>query len=207
MSLGHRNQLHLARRFWHFGGVLTIALLYWQIGPRVAALIALPVSAFLIALDIVRLQSPRLNRFLSGLFKPFLRSHELRRLTGATYMAAGVSLIIVLYPKRVVLLTLLLLSVADPLASYVGIRFGKERLLGHKTLQGTLAAFLACFTITTVYCYGFGLMRERLFIVSLLAGWIGAMAELVPVGKLDDNFVFPVLTATGLTAVFYVFGG
>ena len=40
------------------------------------------------------------------------------------------------------------------------------------------------------------LMRERLFIVCLLSGLSGAVSELMPVGKLDDNLVFPVVSAS-----------
>ena len=43
--------------------------------------------------------------------------------------------------------------------------------------------------------------------VALLAGLIGAFSELVPIGKLDDNFVFPVLSATLLTGLLKLFGG
>jgi dolichol kinase len=207
MTLKARNDIHLARRVWHCGGVLVIAWLAWFLTSRQAAVTSLAVSAFMISFDVARLYSTRLNRFFTWLFGPVLRESERRRVTGSTFMMAGVTLIVLLYPKNVVLLTLLFFSVADPLASYFGIRYGKDKLIGDKSFQGSAAAFAACFLMAAGFYSATGLMHERLFIVCLLSALIGAVSELVPVGKLDDNFSFPVLNATLLAGVFYVFGG
>lgn len=207
MALPTRDDLHLTRRFWHFCGVLVIVVLEWILNPRQAAIAALSASAFMISFDILRLRSRRLNRFFTWLFGPFLRERETHGVTASAYMMAGVALIVCVFPKEVVLLALLFLAVADPLASYFGIRYGKDKLIGNKSLQGSLAAFAACFVISLVFYSSQNMMRDRLFIVCLLSGLIGAVSELVPVGKLDDNFVFPVLSATLLDALLYVFKG
>lgn len=207
MSFKDRNEIHLARRMWHFGGVLTIFILYTLVTPRQAIWLAVPVSAFMIGSDLARQRSPRFNQFFLWLFGPFLRESERHSLAASTAMMAGVTLIIVLFPKSVVLLTLLFLAVGDPVASYFGIQFGKDKLIGNKSLQGSMAAFIACFALAFLYFSYLDLMTERLFIACLLAGLIGAVSELVPIGKLDDNFVFPVLAAMQLTGLFYVFGG
>jgi dolichol kinase len=49
-------------------------------------------------------------------------------------------------------------------------------------------------------------MLDRVIVVSLLAGLIGALAELVPIAKLDDNFTLPVMSSLGLYILFYLFG-
>ncbi|MBX3020818.1 MAG: hypothetical protein KF799_04015 [Bdellovibrionales bacterium] len=207
MSFRERNDIHLARRIWHFLGVLFIAALYYFMAPRNAALLAILCSGFMISFDSARLFSKRLNRFFTWLFGPFLRESERRKPTASTAMMAGITLIILVFPRDVVLLTLLFFSVADPLASFFGILYGKDKLIGNKSLQGSAAAFVACFLVALAFYSGFGLMTERLFIVCLLSALIGAASELMPVGRLDDNFVFPVMAATLLTGLFYVFGG
>jgi diacylglycerol kinase (CTP) len=136
-----------------------------------------------------------------------MRESERHRLAGVTFMVAGVAVNIWLFPRSVVLLTFLFLAVADPLASFVGIRWGREKLIGNKSLQGSFAAFVACFALSCLYLTMMDMMRERLFIVCLLSGLIGAVSELMPVGKLDDNFVFPVMSAALLTGLFSIFGG
>lgn len=206
MSFKQRDDLHLARRLWHFFGVLFIFVLYWFVTPNQAIGLALGFSSFMIAIDWARLRNPRLGRFFVWFFGPFLREDERQRYAASTGMMAGVTLIILLFPKPVVLLSLLFLAIADPAAAFVGVRYGKDKLIGNKSLQGTLAAFVACFLISLGYFNYMDLMMERLFIACLLAGLIGAFSELVPIGKLDDNFVFPVLSALLLTGLYYVFG-
>jgi diacylglycerol kinase (CTP) len=207
MTLRARNDIHLARRIWHFSGVMFIAGLYWVLPQNKAQVAALSMSAILIGCDLARLRIARLNSFFTWLFRPVLRDSELHRISGITSMLAGVTLIVLVFPRTAVLLSLFFVAIADPLASYFGIRFGKDKLIGSKSLQGSMAAFFACFFISLVYFLALGLVPERLFIVCLLAGLVGAFSELLPVAGLDDNFVFPVMSAALLTGLLYVFGG
>jgi diacylglycerol kinase (CTP) len=207
MVLRARNDIHLARRLWHFLGVMVIYFLYQRIPPENARSAALVLSLPMVAIDVTRLFVPPLNKAMMVLFKPFMRESEKHRLAGITFMLVGVTINIILLPRVVVPLTLLFLAVADPLASFVGIRYGKDKLVGNKSLQGSFAAFVACFVLSCVYLSVMDLMHERLFIVCLLAGLIGAVSELMPVGKLDDNFVFPVMSGILLTGLFSIFGG
>lgn len=206
-SLAQRSDPHLARRIWHTTGVLGMFAVAYYVTPETAFRIALYVSGTLVTLDAIRLRYPSLNHRLVRLFRPVLRESERHRLTGSTFMLIGVTLITYFFPKPVLLLTLLFFAFADPLAGYVGTRYGRDRLIGKKTLQGSLAAFGACFILTVIYCIAFQVMIDRLVIVSLLCGLIGAASELIPVANLDDNFVFPVLSAALITVVFMLFGG
>jgi len=207
MPLKNRNQIHLARRLWHFLGVLFIFTLYSFVTPQQAVWLSVPMATFMIGFDWARLHNQRLNRFFQWLFKPFLREDEKDKFAASTAMMAGVTLVICLFPRDVVLLTLLFLALADPVASYYGIRYGKDKLVGNKSLQGSMAAFASCFFLALLFFSYRGLMPDRLFIACLLAGLIGAISELVPIWKLDDNFVFPVVSASLLAGMFYLFGG
>lgn len=207
MTLKARDEVHLTRRIWHFSGVVAMAFTYWFSTPEHSIILAAIISVILIFLDIMRLYSKRFNRVAIWLFQRIIRDSEAHRISGMTYMMVGVTLIVALYPKNVVFLTLLCFAVADPLASEMGIRFGKDKLIGNKSLQGSLAAFAACFVISLVFFKTLNLIPERTFLACLLAGLSGAVSELVPIGKLDDNFTFPVLNATLLSGVLYIFGG
>ena len=50
-------------------------------------------------------------------------------------------------------------------------------------------------------------MTDRLVLVTIVSGFIGMIAELIPVGKLDDNLSFPIICASLLWGVFTLFGG
>ena len=207
MNLKARNDVHLARRIWHFCGVMVAFTAFSLLSAEASRIVAICVTLPLVSLDIARLNSEKINQGFLTLFRPFLRDTERHQLAGSTSMLIGISAIIFLFPRDVVLTTMLFVAVADPAASYFGVRFGRDKLIGNKSLQGTMAAFFACFLLALFFYYAKDLMRERLFIVCLLSALIGAISELLPLGRLDDNLIFPVLNATLLTGLFYIFGG
>ncbi len=154
--------------------------------------------------DVLRLKNPELNLKLTQMFKLIMRQNELDRLAGTTYLITGTILVAMLFPKSIVAISLLFLAFADPIASYVGIRYGKDKIFGHKSVQGFIAAFVVCGVLTYTFLY-LNNVSEYILIVSLLSGLVGALAELIPVAKLDDNFTMPVLSSLGLYIIFYLF--
>ena len=78
--------------------------------------------------------------------------------------------------------------------------------MGLKSIQGTIAAFVVCAVATFSFIVYYNYLSERVIVVSLIAGLIGALAELIPIGKLDDNFTLPLLSAIGLSLLFFFFG-
>lgn len=206
-TLAQRGDLHLARRFWHMGWVLAMFVIAYHFSRPIALRTAVYCMIFFVSLDLLRLRYEGLNRRLVALFSPFLRESERSKPAGSTSMLIGITLSFYLFPRPAFLLTLLFFALADPIAAFVGTRYGKDRLIGSKTLQGTLAAFVVCVLITIGYCVVFQLMVDRLSLVALLGGLIGALSELIPVANLDDNFIFPVLSSALLTVVLILFGG
>lgn len=168
-------------------------------------ILAIAVLLFL-PIDFLRHKYPALNDWMVHAFKPIMRTSEIHKIAGTTYLLSGVCVIIALFPRPVVALTLLFLAFADPIASFVGIKYGKDKVFGHKSIQGFMAAFAVCAVATALFLSYYNIMLDRVIVVSLLAGLIGALAELIPIGKLDDNFTLPVLSGFGLYILFYLFG-
>lgn len=205
--LKQRSDVHLARKIWHFVGVLMVAAIYQSVTRQMAIQLLLFFSALFIFVDVYRQKSEALNRFVLNSFSWVMRENEKKHLAGSTFMVVGMLTVVFLFSHSIVILSLLFLAFADPIASYFGIRYGKDRLFGRKSLQGTMAAFIVCTIVAAVYFFANNLMTERLLIVSILAGLSGAIAEVVPVGKLDDNLVLPVMSACLLRLIYYFFGG
>lgn len=206
-QMKQKSDLHMVRKLWHFVGICVMAVVYNYVPLRVSWVIILILSGFFIPLDLLRQKHAGLNRFTVRLFRPVMRTHELTSISGMTYLFLGCIFLLFLNAKHVVTLTLLFLAIGDPVASYFGVRFGKDRILGSKTLQGTMAAFAACTAVAALYYFFNNIMIERLLIVVPLSGLIGALAELIPIGKLDDNFSFPVVGASLLWLLFTIYGG
>ena len=207
IELKKRNDLHLSRKILHAAGVGFIIGLFHTLS-REQALIASTIAFFLfVPIDWLRAYWKPANQIFLKTFGRYMRDNERHGLTGTSYLLVAVLLLIAFFPKIITSLALAMLAVGDPIASIVGVMYGKDKLVGNKSLQGSMAAFFACFIISFAYFFYFNIMTDRLLLVSILCGVIGAASELIPVGKCDDNLSFPVLAAIGLLVVFYVFGG
>lgn len=187
-------------------GVFSMFLAYVYL-PQAVSLTILVVSWFLfVPFDFLRQKNVAINDWAIHAFKPIMRQSEVKKLAGTTFLLSGVLIVDIFFPRPVVALTLLFLAFADPIASYFGILYGKDKIFGHKSIQGFMAAFFVCAALTFFYLLYHNYLIDRLILVSLFAGLVGAFAELVPVGKLDDNLTLPVMSAVGLTILFYFFG-
>ena len=201
----NRSDLHVARKIWHMAGVFTM-FVGWVTLPFWVSL-SLVILGWLVFVpaDVVRQRNVEVNKRLTKLFQSIMRNSELNRLAGTTYLLTGIILIALIFNRGVVSVSLLFLAFADPIASYIGIKYGKDKIFGHKSFQGFMAAFFVC----TIVCYLYLIynqVTQHLLIASLLAGLVGAFAELIPLGKIDDNFTMPVLSSIGLSILFYFFG-
>ncbi len=200
-----RSDLHWERKIWHIVSVFGMFLVYVWTPLHVSRIILLAAIAFFVPFDLLRQRYKGLNEFALHLFRPIIRDSEIHRFAGTTYLLLGVGAIHLLFSRDVVSLTLLFLAFADPLASFIGIRYGKDKIFGHKSVQGFLAAYTVCFICTVSYLFVLNLAWDRVLFFSILAALVGALSELVPIGKLDDNLTLPVLSALGLSLLFHLF--
>lgn len=197
-----RSDLHLARKAWHLTMVSAMAASYIYLPTAVSAWILGVACVTFVSLDFLRQRYEALNKKLVRLFALFIRDHELHKWAGTSYLLVGVSISMIFFDYGITLLSLLFLAVADPTASYFGIRFGKRKIFGPKSLEGALASFVVCTIITYVFCVKSSIYLDLLLPVSLLAGVAGSASELIPVGKLDDNLTFPVLSSVMIWILF-----
>lgn len=206
VDLKKRSDIHYARKIWHMSGVFTMFLLYVFLPPMVSMIALIIAWLAFVPFDFLRQRNPALNEWAVHAFKPIMRQSEVKKLAGTTFLVSGVLLINIIFPRQIVALTLLFLAFADPIASYFGILYGKDKIFGHKSIQGFMAAFFVCTAVTLAYLLYNNFLLDHLIVVSLFAGLVGAFAELIPIGKLDDNLTLPVMSAIGLTILFYFFG-
>lgn len=207
MELKKRSDMHLARKLWHIIGVGLLAFAYYYLSSFWSEVLFILLWLIAVPMDLLRQKYSGLNDLTIHVFKPIMRESESKGLAGTTYLLSGVLVVYHLFPREIVMTTLLYLAFADPLASIVGIKYGKDKIFGHKSVQGSLAAFIVCTVITYFVLSYKGILMDRILLISLFGGLIGAAAEVVPVWKLDDNFSLPVVSAIGLWILFLFFGG
>lgn len=145
------------------------------------ALLALVILS--LAIEVFRLNNPRIRSVFRHFFGELLRNHEEASLLGSTYLLIAVLLTLHLFDKPVAVLALGFLILGDTVAAIVGKSFGTHRLLGGKTVEGSVACFLTCLGLTF-------LMPGIPLYVGLVGALTATVFELLPI-PLDDNFRIP----------------
>ncbi|HBQ21292.1 MAG: hypothetical protein A2Z91_01885 [Deltaproteobacteria bacterium GWA2_38_16] len=203
-----KKEVQLLRKAWHVGMILTVMYLYAdvfttrQMALTVLSLIGLP----FVFLDISRLWWKPLNKFIVSVFGPTMRKRELFSVSATTPFILSSFIVISFFPKPIALLSLACLALGDVAANIVGIKFGKDKIVEGKSLQGSLACFSVCFLLTFAFIVNYSLISEYATLICLIGGLVPTVAEIISSKTLDDNFLIPVLTASILYPVLLFFG-
>ncbi len=200
-----RNSLQLYRRLWHMFGGFSVAFSYWYSGmSKDYALILLGlVTIATFTIDSLRLVFNKLNDRVLRDFRLLIREDEKNSLSAMTYYLVGSWLSIFLFPKFIATLAIFFLAFADPIASIVGIKYGRKKWKWGKTYEGSIAAFITCFFLSFIFLLGLfedSLVKTLLF--STAFGLAGTFAETFPL-KIDDNLAIPVISGTIMWLFFY----
>jgi dolichol kinase len=198
-----------ARSLFHLSMGLVAVFMYQVVLSRTQALYVLfSFLAVFTGLEIGRRFSVRFNDFLVyRVFGLIVRPRERYRINSATYYLAGLTFITLVAPKVVVCAAILALAIGDPLAALAGSRFGRLRIVGEKTLIGSMAFLLSAFLAVSGYLL---LFSQNLFspamsmLLAATISLVGTLAELFS-GPLDDNFAIPVASALAGTGLLLLF--
>jgi len=178
---------HLGRKLYHLLGGLLLLALYPLLGRERALWSYTVLAGIVLVLEIARLRSPAFNRMLFAHFGSFIRKNEEHRMTGTVPYLLGVGLSLLFYRFEIAAAAVCFLAFGDVAATTVGERFGKTKISGEKSLEGTLA-FIAAAAAS-----GFllALVNIPLMHGLILAGALAAaVVELLPL-PLNDNLVIP----------------
>ena len=162
----------------------------------VLALLALFIGT-MIVVESWRFRNPKVNRWMFDHFKGFTKDKERERISSTTLFLISATLTILVFPRGVAIAALLFLTVGDPIAEIVGIRYGRIQLPGGKTLEGAAAGALVCLIagLPLLLVPGLGL-RLPVIICGAVAA---AVTELLPV-PIDDNFTIPIGSGIAMLA-------
>jgi len=173
------------RRLFHSLGGAAIAISGLLL-PRAVFLpvLSMAVGGFVL-LDIIRFKNSRLNTWFISNFRPFLRTGETTRITGASYMGIGAILAFFCFEAQVAALSLLFLAAGDPVSGVVRVNWG-TLTLKNKSLASSSACFAVCVTIGMVFSFLSGLPVA----VVILAALAATVIEATPL-PVNDNITIP----------------
>jgi len=193
---------HIGRKLYHLFGGLGLLSLYSLLGRR-EALLCYGVLVFaVLAVDITRLKVPAFNQFIQSRFSSFIRKNEANKLTGTAPYVLGIGLTLFLYRTDIATAAVCFLAFGDVAATTVGERWGKTKISGDKSLEGTVAfAVIAAAAGLALPLVGIHL-APGLVVAGALAA---AGVELVPF-PVNDNLVIPLVSGGTMELIAWLAG-
>ncbi len=180
----------LARKGIHLCS-LSIPVIYYFISKSTALGILIPLTFFLLFIDITRFMFKPVGKLFHFLFGWLLRPHEsneeARRLTGATYVLLAAVVCIWIFPKVVAITAFAILIISDTSSALIGRRFGRRPFL-RKSLAGALAFFGSALVVV--------LLSPKIaynpleYLIGAVAAGAGMVVESIA-SSIDDNLLVP----------------
>lgn len=204
LVLRRRSELHLARKFFHMSGAVTILVPYLFLGfsKELMAAILGTALAGAMTLEYSRSRFEWVNSITVRVLGPIMRDSELNEISGIPFYMASCLFSFLIFPHHVAVLSILYLAFGDPSSSFFGVLYGKNKIFPNKSLQGTVGGFAVCAIVTFVYVKWQGIQPELAILLSLLGGFAGSLAELLPL-NVDDNFAIPVVSGALMAVAFW----
>lgn len=209
--LHKRSDLHILRKLWHISTGSLGLFLFHQMEASTNSfaigIMAIAIAGFL--LDMVRAKYAPLNKLVIKMMGPLMRRSEREGMSGLPFYALGVSISLFFYQRDIAIISIMFLIFSDPLSSFFGVLYGKDKILPNKSLQGAVAGFFTCYLITLFYVMNTATLGTHILVFAIVSGVIGAASELVSAFNIDDNLTIPVLSGLGMTLLNYfvpVFG-
>lgn len=188
---------HIGRKLYHLFGGLGLLSLYYLLGRRNALVCYGLLFMVVLAVDITRLRVPAFNQFIQTRLSSFIRKNEANKITGTAPYVLGIGLTLLFYRTDIATAAICFLAFGDVAATTVGERYGRTKIVGDKSLEGTLAfAVIAVASGLALTVAG-----VRLAPGLIVAGaMVAAGVELVPL-RVNDNLVIPVVSGGAMELI------
>lgn len=204
MGLHRRSDLHITRKLFHMSGALSILFpyLYFGLSKEYMAAVLGAVLAGVMSIEYSRARFEWVNGIALKVLGPVMRDTEVNQISGIPFYLASCLFAFLIFPHHITVLSILYLAFGDPFSSFFGVLYGKNKIFPNKSLQGTLGGFFVCAICTFIYLYWQKIDPEKIIVLSMLGGFSGSVAELLPL-NIDDNFAIPVVSGALMALAFW----
>ncbi len=137
-----------------------------------------------IVLDILRLDFS-----ISIVPEKLLRKHEINTFGGHVYITLGLLIVAMAFPERIFLASAAVAFISDTASAIIGRAFGRHKIVEGRSVEGTIAGIIA------------GILSAIPFVPllpSVIVGIIIGITDIIIANKLNDNLVFPLVSALTL---------
>ena len=153
-------------------------------------------TLLMIILDLLKAYTFTFENLYLKVFGGILRNDEKdfkkNLFTGGTYYALGIFLALLLFPKEVAVLSILIMIWCDTMAALIGKKFGKRKIIGDKSLEGSLAFVIT--GILLVFILQFFFPEYNFYKAGFITVFLAAVFEQISFIRINDNLSLPVFS-------------
>lgn len=176
----------LLRKTTHLAGFF-LPLIYIVLDKSTMLLIVGCLTGIAVVVEFLKWVSERCRELFFRVFKSILRTHEQKgAITGATYYIVSTLLCIAFFDKHIAIVSIFFIILGDTAAALVGTMWGRTKLIGNKSLEGSAACFIVCAAISLFWLNP---------IVGLTGAFVATLVELLPL-RINDNLTMPLISGT-----------
>ena len=153
-------------------------------------------TLLMILIDLLKAYNSYVEKLYKKIFGSILRDDEKEYkknlFTGGTYYALGVLLAIVLFPKEIAMFAILVMIWCDTMAALIGMKFGKRKLIGDKSLEGSIAFFVT--GVLLIFALQYFIPDFNFYKAGFLTVLLAAVFEQQNYIRINDNLTLPVFS-------------
>lgn len=198
-------QYELIRKGIHMMS-LSIPVGYYFISQSTALLILVPLMLAFLVGDLLRTFHQPSFELYQRIFGRMLRAHEKtqqkKTLNGATWVLLSAVFCVLVFPKLITITAFAILIISDTTAALIGRRFGTKKF-NDKTLEGT-SAFIVSAAIVILFTPKVQHIAAE-YVIGMVSGVVGAVAEVFSFNIIDDNFAIPVAIGLAMWLMYALF--
>ncbi len=199
----------LRRKSIHLAGLIVPVVYLFMDKPTILFFVCI-LTGVAIAVELAKWLSPHFRAFFFTALMPLLRTHERQgAITGATYYLISTLLCIFFFYKQPAIVCIFFMVLGDTSAALVGKMWGRMKLTGQKSLEGSAACFIVC-TATAIFFFSFlfdsGVQLQPEFsslVVALVGASVATIVELLPL-RVDDNLTVPLISGAAMQLIILI---
>jgi len=201
-------QSELSKYLMHLSGLIFVFLAQFTGGIMIAAYSFMVACSFLLYSELVLRQQKRIEKINSLLVSGLetntnsslgMERKEVRPFIGAFWFYFAFGITFMAFPISIACAACAMLAVADCLSTLGGRLIGKHRIVGNKTIEGSLVFLVSAFLMALIFINP---------VLALIGSATAMFAELVPGISLfrkssivDDNLLIPLIASVALLIV------
>ena len=174
----------LLRKSIHLAGLILPVIYFFIDKPTMLIGVGI-LTGIAVTVELAKWISPRFSDFFFKIFAVMLRSHERSgAMTGATYYIISTFLCVLFFGKTLAIVCIFFMVLGDLAAALVGRMWGKTKLIGKKSLEGSAACFIVCAIIALVKLNP---------VIGIIGALVATIVEMLPF-PVDDNLTVPLVS-------------